>query len=335
MPNRADRHAVDLLRSRRIGASTCFLCGRRLGSRNRSDEHVVPRWVQDRFNLCNKRLILLNGTRIPYRQLVIPCCRTCNNEKLAPREQRMQQAIDQGPEAVEALDRLDLFLWLGKIFYALLYKEHFLQTDRRQADLGAIVEREQLRRFDVHYIFLQAILGLVEFRHFFPASIFVFETQRPDNQELQFDLADNFETLAVSMRLGRVGFLATLQDGGAQQMPANPWAEFRRMRLHPLQWRQLTAMYFYGSTLLNRVPKYIILENEGLITVVQMPLGGFGGGPILDDWDNDTFAPILAQYTGVPLDQVYVPPQTMTWLNNPDGSQRFMDIADIPWPLRP
>src|SRR6185437_5829167 len=68
---------------RRFGLSTCFLCGRRLGIRNRSDEHVIPRWVQDRFGLWNERLNLLNGSSIPYRQLTVPCCRTCNNVHLS------------------------------------------------------------------------------------------------------------------------------------------------------------------------------------------------------------------------------------------------------------
>jgi hypothetical protein len=65
------RHPVETLRSRRIGRSTCFLCGRRLGSRNRADEHIIPRWIQERFQLWNQTLTLLNGTTIAYRQLVI------------------------------------------------------------------------------------------------------------------------------------------------------------------------------------------------------------------------------------------------------------------------
>src|SRR5687768_8784160 len=68
---------------RRLGRSVCFLCAKKLTSRNRSDEHVFPKWMQTRFDLTNQEIILLNGTVIPYRQLTIPCCRRCNNTYLA------------------------------------------------------------------------------------------------------------------------------------------------------------------------------------------------------------------------------------------------------------
>jgi hypothetical protein len=60
----------------KFGAATCFLCGRRLGTKNRADEHVIPKWVQKGFRLWNARLHLLNQTTIPYRQLTIPFCGT-------------------------------------------------------------------------------------------------------------------------------------------------------------------------------------------------------------------------------------------------------------------
>jgi hypothetical protein len=79
---------------------------------------------------------------------------------------------------------------------------------RRLSDIHPIPRpREQLRRYDMHYVFLQAALQLVEFRDFFPASIFVFETQAPEDRQLQFDFADNYLSLAISVRVGRVGIL--------------------------------------------------------------------------------------------------------------------------------
>jgi hypothetical protein len=52
--------------------------------------------------------------------------------------------------------------------------------------------------------------------------------------------------------------------------------------------------------------------NDGRISVIQMPLGGLSSKPIYDDWDIDNFAPVLARYTGYPLEQIYAPPQLMT-----------------------
>jgi len=286
--------------------------------------------VQDRFHLWDQRLKLLNGTSIPYRQLRIPCCSTCNNETLGTLEKKVQQAMDEGPKAVEALDRLDLYLWLGKIFYGLLYREHFLPLDRRQSHLGPIIARDQLKRYDMHYVFLQAILSPIEFRDFFPASIFVFETQMPKERQQQFDLVDNELSLAVALRIGRVGVLATLQDGGAQGLYAEQLAEYRPLLMHPLQWRELVAMYFYRSTLLNRVPHYMVVEQDTRMTVVQAPLEGLSAKPIYDGWDVGKYARILAAYVNCPLEEIYAPPRVMSWLRNPDGTLRHIDLAGTP-----
>ena len=66
-------------RPRRFGRSTCFLCSAPLRAKNRSDEHVFPKWLLQRFNLWDLKLSLLNGTDISYKQLTIPCCKTCNH----------------------------------------------------------------------------------------------------------------------------------------------------------------------------------------------------------------------------------------------------------------
>ena len=56
----------------------CFLCGELLTDVNRSKEHVYPKWLQNKFNLWNASLILLNNTPIRYKDLTIPCCKRCN-----------------------------------------------------------------------------------------------------------------------------------------------------------------------------------------------------------------------------------------------------------------
>ena len=89
----------------------------------------------------DQTLVLLNGTTIPYRQLTVPCCRECNNEHLEPIESNVMAAVNQGPEAVEALDRKTLFLWLGKIFFGLLYKESLIPLTGNGRHGGASSQR--------------------------------------------------------------------------------------------------------------------------------------------------------------------------------------------------
>ena len=93
-----------------FGREFCFLCGVELAPDRNTDEHVIPRWIQERYELWTQRLTLLNHTTIPYRQLTIPCCATCNNQHLGKIEMQVQAACDAGREAVLALPPLTLFL---------------------------------------------------------------------------------------------------------------------------------------------------------------------------------------------------------------------------------
>ncbi len=323
-------HAVQ---SRRFGTSICFLCGRRLGTKNRADEHVISRWLQDRFCLWDHRLYLLNKTSIPYRQLKIPCCDECNNEHLAKFEASMREAVEKGADEVIAQDPLVPFIWLGKILYGLLYKEFFLHLERRNPTKGRIVSRSMLRRYGTHHLFLQAARAPLVFRDSFPASIFVFRTQASKDPRLQFDFCDSYDWLTISLRLGAVGMVAALQDGGAQrQIHAPDLERYRAIDFHPLQFAELTAMFFYKASLMNRVPKYMTIEASGRVVVCQPPLGGFTTAPLFDDWDQAAYARILSQFTGYPLQDIFRPPnQVASWLHNEKGEVRAMDLESNPW----
>jgi len=118
-----------------FGREFCFLCSAGLPADRNTDEHVIPKWVQERYKLWNQKLTLLNNTTIPYRQLTIPCCKTCNNVHLGKIELEMQKACVAGAEAVRALPIETLFIWAGKILYGLLYREH-LWPNIRERDAG-------------------------------------------------------------------------------------------------------------------------------------------------------------------------------------------------------
>src|SRR2546430_27745 len=75
----------------------CFLCGTLLTDDNRTDEHVIPQWLQRTHNLWQQRMHLLNGTTMPYASLKIPCCSDCNNVRLCPIEEAVSIAFAAGP----------------------------------------------------------------------------------------------------------------------------------------------------------------------------------------------------------------------------------------------
>ena len=327
-------HLYRTIERRRYGASTCFLCGCRLGKKNRADEHVVPKWVQERFGLWNQELVLLNGTSIPYRQLVIPCCASCNNEHLSRLENAVRKAVEVGAEAVRALPKVMIFQWLSKIFYGLMYKELFLRRDRRTRASTTIVSRQMLDRFRLHHFFLQSVRLPIDFHGGFPASIFIHNVQCPSDVRRQFNFRDLHHFLGLSVRLGAVGIVGILQDAGTQaELLAGAHSNYYAHELHPLQFAELTAKTFYKATLMNRTPKYTIAETSGRLTVLQMPIAGLSSRPLYNDWSQEHYAWVLSEHTMQSREMLNCDSDRMwTWLHREDGSFLDLDVERNPWP---
>ena len=134
--------------------------------------------------------------------------------------------------------------------------------------------------------------------------------------------------------MGSTGILAALQDGGAQQLGFSSYfAKLQRRQLHPVQFLELTASFFYKASLLNRTPKFMIIDNRDELVVFQLPLAGFSRKPLYDDWKPETYAEILAYYTGMPMTQLYSPPTGVwTWLRNKRGRVPTITFEQCPWP---
>ncbi len=319
----------DAVLKRKFGFSTCFLCGCRLGKKNRADEHVIPKWIQKKFRLANQQMHLLNGTTISYRQLTIPCCYTCNNRLLQPIEKKMSAAVEQGAKSVQAMDPQEVFIWLGKMFYGLLYRELFLPWDRSDKTKGEITSKDLLKQYEMHHLFLQSVRVPMRFEGFFPASILIVSTQEPDDPRLAWDFRDELRTMCIGCRVGKVGIVGVLQDGGAQEQMFS-LLKLARHKLHPIQFTEVMAQVTYKAMLMNRVPKYVIIDSDPK-TVIQTPLQGFSAKPIFDDWNQEHYAQILCQITGVPMGSLFRPPdQVLTWLRNPDGSSKTMPLKKLP-----
>jgi hypothetical protein len=256
--------------------------------------------------------------------LTIPCCIECNTLHLSPIEEKVNTATLKGHKAVAALDPLTVFLWLGKIFYGLLYKEMFLVRDRKSGRRAPIVNRRDLKTFALHHLFLQAARLPFKFDPTIPASIFIFRLAAPADVRLRWDFRDYLPLMTISCRVGDVGILAALQDGGAQRDSKDVfWRLYQKYKLQPLHFTELSAAFFYSSSLVNRVPKFMIVESpqpQHSVHVVQNLLQGFSLKPIFDDWNQEGFARLLSQMIGLPFEQVFVPPTGVaSWLHDAKG----------------
>ncbi|NLI16297.1 MAG: HNH endonuclease [candidate division Zixibacteria bacterium] len=324
-----DRESEELfekIEARNYDDSCCFLCGNEIKATSRSVEHVIPKWLQRKYNLWNQKLTLLNGTKLPYRSLTIPCCKKCNNEYLRPIEDKIKLYVDAGFDKFKRIDRTTLYYWLSKIFYGILYKELFLLVDRKNPMAGQILTPDFLDQFKAHYLFMQGIRKKHQLKGFLPASIFIFRAQELKNRDDQWDIVDNIPGMTLGLRMNKIAVVAALQDGGAQKSFRGLYGDFSRVNLHPIQFREVFSQIAYSSILFNRTPKYVSFANGKVATTIQMPLGGLSSKPLFDHWDNSVYSKLLSHYTGLPLDIVNPQPGLVrSWIRNNEGKLYFID----------
>ncbi len=318
-----------LIEEKKYEDSYCFLCGGFLDESNRTVEYIIPKWLQKEFNLWNLQLRLINETTIPYKSLTIPCCFTCNNKHLEPFEKKVKAAFKSGFDDFFKLDRYALFLWLGKIYYGLLYKEMFLPLDRRNPTKGNITNPEFLDSFYSHLLFLQGIREKHKFSNFFPASIYIFETQWNNEIEGNWDLVDNHDVPFIAIRMKNIGVIALLQDCQTTQKTDEDLEKYRTHKLHPIQFRELVAQIFYKGFLFNRTPKFINHQygNNDKVEIILLPLGGIAGGSVFNDWNYDEYGALLAYYLDIPYGKIRRKENAIiTFLTDKDGKPVFMDL---------
>jgi hypothetical protein len=283
-----------------LDPEVCFLCGRDALDEDRTREHVFPKWLLNRHDLWNQRLTLLNGETIPYRQLTITCCATCNNGVLAELEDEVGQAFAGGPDAVRALDPERLFLWLAKFYYGLLFRELSLVLDRRDPSAGMIVDEEMLKEYGLHHLLLRRLLGVVEWNEF-PGSIFIFDALDHLDPAHTFDYFDAFDAPFVCLRSGRTFVVAFLQDFGAvhhlgvEQGPRCQAA--RAVELHPLQCAELMTVFSYTLKKRERAPKFVVAQQPGdSYMVMVLPQGGLSGRSPFGEWNEDDYFALLESF---------------------------------------
>ena len=325
------RSEKEVIRQRRFGPSICFLCGRQMRGSNYTDEHVFPKWLQKRFQLWNQNLILLNGTKIRYRQLKIPCCKSCNNNHLSGIENRLLKALENGPSAVRNLPELDLYLWIGKIYFGIHYKEYLLTHDRSKLKSKSIISRDFLSEFDLHHVYLQAARVPIEF-HGRPGSVFLFKLQMHRDIKYQFSYWDSLYKIAIC-RIGNVGIMAVFDDGGIIKDLMEPaFNKYYSKALHPLQFDELTAGIIYNVSRMQRTAASVTMESsDKVVSITRVP--GFSLKPWFGPWVNEDYAKILGFMLKLPVELVFRPPDELyTILRNKDGDFCKMDVNDGKWP---
>jgi len=351
------KELFDILEGHPFDGDHCFLCGMELNASNRTVEHVFPRWLQVAFDLRDQTITLLNGTRIAYRNLVIPCCRQCNGEYLSQLESRVRAVVLDKTKSLRGINAQDLNAWVSKIYIGILWKELMLNFDRRNPDAGPILPPERMANFRMVHLFMQSCRKTMTFHGLetpFPNTIIATDCIADPSHGL-FDYLDSTHAHAAAIRMGEKGLLCVF-DGGLHDYVFPDFADtvFEQKALHPIQFKEVFAKVAYKSMLSLRIPYFGFIQDgdKGRITVVTLAfddhnmsaralaIGTEDGpitmmpilpdsaldGPAYDDWSQEDYAHVLSMYSGVPFEELFQPPDlVVTTLRDQNG--KFVDMS--------
>lgn len=308
---------------------TCFLSGLELQS---ADEQVqvFPLWMMRAFNLEDQPFKMLDESMVTYKSLKLPCS-TLVAEQIDTIEQEVEQAMAVGYTAVKGLPDVVLFQWVAKILYGVVFNE--IQAGKRQAVLsGEEMNFSQalVHKFRNLHAMLQSLIVPMTFEVKNPFSILVLPV---DNATDTFNYRDEINTLIFAVRMNNFAIIATMQDNGTHAIYHE--AELAAVEghvLHPIQFEEICARYFYSAYLFNRLPEYTYMDVPGQVFVEPMPLNDFTLKPIFDPWQVKTYGQVLENFWkpwGYLLFEIIKnPDRPMTFLTNTDNE--FNVVNDLP-----
>ena len=223
-------------------------------------------------------------------------------EHMSQLEKRVQRLLFDRSIAIARRDLKDIYIWANKILLGIVYAERLFPLNRRYPKGRPIFPPELGDAFNMTHFLIQSLRFPIKFtaegEERMPGSVFLFDLKSPKDRKLQFDFKDNLFTLGVSIRMGNRG-IVTLSDGGAIDLSIGDLLRRDgKRKLHPIQFYELAAKAFYKATLLNRTPKYIMVEIKKAVEIMQMPLMGLSAKPAFDDWDPTAYAHMLSFFTG-------------------------------------
>ena len=302
---------------------SCFLTGSPLVS---SDEQiqVFPLWMMRAFDLEDKPFKMLDENIVTYKSLQLPCSLAAA-AALSKVEEQVEAAMMQGFQAVSALPQEVLFQWVAKILYGVVYNE--IQAGVRQAVLtGEDINFSQalVHKFRNLHAMLQSVILPMEFEHKNPFTVLILPVENPENT---FNYRDEINTLVFSLRMKDFAVIATLQDNGTHAIyHEDILAKVEGKRLHPIQFEEICARYFYSAYLFNRLPEYTFMETPQKVYVEPMPLNDWTLKPIFDNWQVKTYGQVLENFWkpwGYTLFEIIKDPENpMSFILDDEGNFR-------------
>lgn len=233
----------------------CFLCGTTITAEHRTP--VFGTWLQEKYNLQDKEILMLDKSVTTFSQLTIPCCDNCQVQHIIPLEQEVKQASQDGTAGLNQLDQKRLFQWIGKMYYGTLITELIKEADPLIMPEHAVSENPQMQgKFRAFFRVLQSLRVPMVFSDFLPCSLFILDVNPPED-ELPFEYQDELSTMAFSIKMGDAVIVCTLLDNGIiKRALGKLYKLVQNELLHPVQVAEFKARVFYAAYIFNVVPDY-------------------------------------------------------------------------------
>jgi hypothetical protein len=263
----------------------------------------------------------------------LPCASSINKEVLEPLEEEIKTAFLSGYDEVQNLPDLKLFQWIGKMLYGILFNEIRIGIMQQKAKGEEFIFSQSLvHKFGNLHLMLQSLTKPMEFEGSNPWTIKVFKIE--SKQDL-FNYRDEINTLTYSLAMKDFGIIACLQDNGTNAIYHKEiLAKVQKNALHPAQFEEVCARFFYSNYLFNRLPEYTIMPTDEAIYIEAMPLMGMSSKPLFDAWQNKTYAQVLENFWkpwGILLFEILKDPENpLTHLLNENGLLIPAEKVDLP-----
>lgn len=274
---------------------TCFLSGDTFKSPV-VQTTVLPSWLLEVANFSgDEQIKLLDESIRSYNELKIPVNEEVLIHFIAPLEEKIKLAFQSGYAGVSGLEETDLFKWVGKFLYSLIYIEMNAAVRLQQLSSdGLNMSQGLMHKFGNLQTMIQSIYLHVEFENFVPWSFVIVPLQQAD---IAFSFRDEINTLTFSLKLKDFGIIACLQDNGTnKRYHQEILDQIGDQPLTDQQFEELCARFFYSAYLFNRLPEYNIMPVEGSIYIDAMPLRGTMNKPLFDAWQHKTYAQVLENF---------------------------------------
>lgn len=241
-----DRFVSDI-----VQGDCCFVCGAPAGSKPFNDEHIIPKWVLRRFQLFGKTIKLPTGELRKYDRYKVPCCTDCNSLLGRTVETPISELLsNQYVVVVERLRQTGpqlLFVWLSLLFFKIHLKDRSV-TLQKNPTLGTEVIGDMYDWPSFHHVHAVARSTFTGARltKGVVGSLRVYPIEDGLHQDAFDYCSFSFEQI-IAVRIGAIGIVAALDDGGAA---ADAWGQDLRAIDSPIstiQLKEIAAMFATAS----------------------------------------------------------------------------------------